>query len=315
MLFMLFMLFLFIFISFSMYFSASVRQMPNEGGAIEAFVGADLSAVTRLFKWSNRSGPGGQTPSDSMRQLKGPLGFGSKPNETPLARDMLRVPDAVVRELEAKRPRGEPPPPGLTETCLHRARLVLLSAGSDRADRAYDVALRPMRCFPDPDIVVDYELRCVCHFDTCRTCGDDALCGCVRRSSWDGGSGSDSDAGSGSGDEGGASDGCGAGEGEDECPAIMKVALLRLANDLAQRERGVCWAAVRGGAGTHVVNHRFDGSCRNAHGRLPDASDLEADNEFGRCSYGTGCAYAAVAFHGHPELDFTFAVTGIDHDT
>ena len=193
-----------------------------------------------------------------------------------------RVRDYVGRMLEGV---GAVLQPGVSDVhlksmtclCLRRAWLLLSRTG------AYDVSLVPMICFPDPAIKVDYELRCVGHFDTCDECG--GMCTCSS-------------------------------SGYDEPTQrhdVVKAMLLDVAWTVGKRIKAVSWACV-GGALTSAVNHRAAGDF-DKNGALPSAYDLGHDHDFPHCSYGTGAAYVRVAFPASPDMDFTFAVVCIDHDT
>jgi hypothetical protein len=156
----------------------------------------------------------------------------------------------------------------------------------------YTVSLRPMRVFPDPSICVDYDMHCVCHFDSCDHCGEKELCSCSRDEQLD--------------------DMC------SEKVDVMKVMLLSAVHRLADNESAaMAWAKVMGGAGTQVFNNRFNKDMNGAHGSMPSAYDLLSSNEFRSCSYGVGAAYIDVKFPfaDDPALDFTFSVVGINHDT
>lgn len=165
----------------------------------------------------------------------------------------------------------------------------------------YSISLLPMRCFPDPSIRADYELRCVCHFDRCVKCSNAVVSA-----------------------QGGNPSGivicaCPCADPDDEyreiehapdwAPDALKVALLLAAHRLAAHEPGVMWAAVWG-ADTCVKALEQDERVF-----MPSAYDLRRAREFRYCSYGAGCAYARVAFPAQAELDFTLAIVGTNHDT
>jgi hypothetical protein len=184
-------------------------------------------------------------------------------------------------------------PDGPVKMCLERMTTACFIRSLRILRGDFRVRLVPMKCFPDPDIWVEYELRCVIDIGGCDLCDDEcgtewtskterSLC-CCRV---------DEDAEY---------------KKQDEID-ILKVALLFAART---QDRHARFTSCVYGSSAYVRNHRAGGKVR-AQAKMPSAYDI-IHGEFRYCSYGHGVMYMRVEF-GDCDLDFTCSVVALSHD-
>lgn len=158
----------------------------------------------------------------------------------------------------------------------------------------------PCLQFPDPDVTIQYQLTTVGHFDdSIDLCGCETfqggrqqkscICSCYRQRDV---MNDDED-----------------GEVHEGVFDLLRTGLLLAVRKVPE----LSFAHVCGTGGTYV---EFDGvKARGKIAHMPSASDILEGKELRYVSYGTGCAYLKIVFPYDTDMNFTFAVTGINYDS